>query len=66
MHIHVSILSQIPLPSGLPHNLEQSSLSYAVGPGWLSILNIAVRSSPFHTPELSPHPLAAINSFSKS
>ena len=26
MHIHVSILLQAPLPSRLPHNIEQSSL----------------------------------------
>ena len=29
-----------PLPSRLPHNIEQSSLYYTVGPWWLSILNI--------------------------
>ena len=28
--IHVSILPQAPLPSRLPHNIEQSSLSYTV------------------------------------
>ena len=37
---HVSILPKTPLPSRLPHNIEQSSLCYAVGPCWLSILNI--------------------------
>ena len=42
MHILVSILQQTPLPSGLPHNIEQSSVRYTVGPCWLSILNIAV------------------------
>lgn len=41
MHIHVAILPQTPLPSWLPHNNEQSSLCYTVGPCWLSILNIA-------------------------
>ena len=41
MHTHVSILPQTPLPSRLPHNIEQSSLCYTVGPSWLSILNIA-------------------------
>jgi len=30
------------LPSRLPHNIEQSSLCYTVGPCWLSILNTAV------------------------
>ena len=39
--IHVSNPPQIPLPSRLPHNIEQSSLCYTIGPCWLSILNIA-------------------------
>ena len=38
MHIHVSILPQTPLPSRLPHNIEQSSVYYRVGPCWLSTL----------------------------
>ena len=42
IHIHVSILPQIPLPSRLIHNIEQTSLCYTVGPCWLFILNIAV------------------------
>ena len=45
IHIHVSILplnSPSPAPCWLPHNSEQSSLCYTVGPCWLSILNIAV------------------------
>ena len=42
IHIHVSIVPQTPFPSGLPHNIEQSSLCYTVGPCWLSMLNIAV------------------------
>ena len=42
IHIHVSIVLQTPFPSRLPHNIEQSSLCYTVGPCWLSILNIAV------------------------
>ena len=37
-HIHASILPQTPLPSRLPHNIEQSSLCYAVSPCQLSIL----------------------------
>ena len=37
---HASILSQTLLPSRLPHNIEQSSICYTVGPCWLSILNI--------------------------
>ena len=31
-YIYVYILSQTPLPSRLPHNVEQSSMCYAVGP----------------------------------
>ena len=42
VHIYVSILSQTPLPSRLPHNIEQSSLYYAVGPCWLSFLDTVV------------------------
>ena len=42
IHIHVSVLPQTPLPSRLPHNTEQSSLCFTVGPCWLSILNIAM------------------------
>ena len=38
IHIHVSILFQILLPIRLLQNIEQSSLCYAVGPCWLSIL----------------------------
>ena len=30
IHIHISILPQIPLPSRLPHNIEQSSLCYTL------------------------------------
>ena len=40
--IHVSILSQTPLPPRLALNSEQSSLCYTTGFCWLSILNIAV------------------------
>ena len=52
-HIHVSILPQIPLLSRLPHNSEQTSLSYKVGPCWLSILNTALCTcpSPFSPPK---------------
>ena len=38
IHIHVSIPPQTPFPSRLPHNIEQSSLCYTLGPCWLSIL----------------------------
>ena len=44
IHIHVSILPQTPLPSRLPHNIEQSSLCYTVGPCALSVLNITVNN----------------------
>ena len=36
IHIHVSILLQAPLPTRLPHSIEQRSLHYTVG--WVSIL----------------------------
>ena len=49
---HVSILPQTPLPSRLPHNIEQSSLCYTVGPYWLSILIITVSACWSHTPYL--------------
>ena len=52
--IHVSILSQTSLPSRLPHNTEQSSLCYTVGPCWFSILNMAVCACQPKLP--SPHP----------
>ena len=58
-----------PLPSRLPHNIEQSSRCYTVGPCWLSIWNTAMCTCPSHTPKLSL-PLiltpATISSFSKS
>ena len=50
IHIHVFILPQTPLPSRLPHNIEQSSMCYIVGPCWLSILNISVCTCPSQTP----------------
>ena len=46
IHAYVSILPQTPLPSRLPHNIEQNSLCYTVGPCWLSILNIVVCTCP--------------------
>ena len=46
IHIHVSILPETPLPSRLPHNIEQSFMCCTVGSCWLSILNMsALRSS---------------------
>ena len=41
IYIHGSILPQTPLPSRLPHHIEQNCLCYTVDPCWLSILNIA-------------------------
>ena len=42
IHISVPILFQILLPFRLLNNVEQSSLSYTIGPCWSSFLNIAV------------------------
>ena len=42
IRIHVSILPKTPLPSRLPHNTEQSSLSYIVGGCWFPIVNSIV------------------------
>ena len=56
-HKHVSILPQIPLPSRLPCNIEQSPLCCLGGPCWLSILNVVVCSCPSQTPELSLLPI---------
>ena len=39
IHTHLSISPQMPMPSRLPHHIEQSSLYYIVGPCWWSILN---------------------------
>ena len=46
IYIHVSILPQTYLPPKLPHNIEQSSLRYTVGPCRLPILNIAAHTCP--------------------
>ena len=43
INIHISTL-----PFRLPHNIEQSSLCYTVGPCWLSIYSIAVCTCPSH------------------
>ena len=53
IRIPASILSQMPLPSRLPHNIEQSSMCHIVGPSWLPILNTAVCTCPFQTLKLS-------------
>ena len=49
IHIPVSVLPQIPFPSRLPHNTEQSPLCYTVGPCWVPILNTAVCTCPSQT-----------------
>ena len=61
IRIYLSILSQIPFPFRLPHNIEQSSMCYTIGPSWLSILNRAVcmclsqtPNYPFSAPILPP------------
>ena len=43
------------LPSGLPRNIKQSSLSYTVGPCWLSILNMAEYTCQSQLPISSSH-----------
>ena len=48
IYIHIFILPQN-LPSRLPHDIEQSSMSYIAGPCWLSILNMAVDTYSFQT-----------------
>ena len=42
IYLCVSVFLQTPLPSRLPHNIEQRSLCCTEGPCWLSILNTAV------------------------
>ena len=36
-YMYKYLFSLIPLPSRLPHNIEQSSTGYTIGPCWLSI-----------------------------
>ena len=52
IHVHVSVLLQTPLPSKLPHSIEQSSMCCTIGPCWLTILNIAVCTCPSQTKEV--------------
>ena len=51
IHIHVSILPQTPLPSRLPHNIEQSSLCYTVGTCWLFSKAMSFSSSTLFRPQ---------------
>ena len=46
IHIHVSILPQIPLPSRQPHNIEQRTRCCTVGACWLFIISIAACACP--------------------
>ena len=39
------VLPQIPIPSRLPCNPEQSSMHYTVGPCWFPILNITMHTA---------------------
>ena len=55
IHINVSIPFQNFFPFKLLHNMEQSSLCYAVGPCWLSIF-IVMCICQSHTPNSSPPP----------
>ena len=59
--ISVSILPQTPLPSRLPHNVEQNSLCYAVGLGVLVVgkacptslwINCVAKTTETHLPEV--------------
>ena len=50
MHIHVPILLQTPLPSRLPHDVDQGPLCYIAGSCWLSILTITVYTCQSQTP----------------
>ena len=50
VYIYVSILLQTPLPSRLPHDIEQSSMCCTIDPCWLSTLNIQVCTCPSQTP----------------
>ena len=61
-----TILLKILFPFKLLQSTKQSFLCYTVGPCWLSILNIAVFSYQFQTPNVSLPTLVTINSFSMS
>ena len=57
-------------PMQVPYNIEQSPMCYIVDPCWLSILNIAVCTSPSQTPYLflypSPYSLCSAAAAAKS
>ena len=45
IHIHISILPQTHLPFRLPHNTEQSSMCYTIGPYWTFTMDLVVVKS---------------------
>ena len=58
IRMYLSILSQIPFPFRLPHNIEQSSMCYTIGPCWLPVLNRPVCTRLSQTPNYpSPAPI---------
>ena len=69
-HICGCILSQIPLPTRLPHKLEQSSLSYTIGSYLFSLLNYSsvymLIPNSMTVPCPLPFLLVRISLFSKS
>ena len=69
IHIHVSVLPQVPLPARLPQNIEQSSMCYTVGHvGYSSKIQQCVHVHPKLPNSLSvpSFPPATISSFLKS
>ena len=66
MYTHAPIIFEILFPFRLLQNIEPSSLCYAVGSCWFSLLKIAVCTCQSQIPILSLPLLIAVNSFSKS
>ena len=60
IHKHISILPQTLFPSRWPHNIEQSSICYTIGPCWLSILNTAMYCTSIVHSKLPNYPLPSI------
>ena len=68
IHIQVSTLPQTLLSSRLPHNTEQNSLCYTIGPCCLSSSSAEVGACPSQLPKYPFPPsflLVTISSFSK-
>ena len=57
IQLYVCILFQIPFLLRLLQNIEQTSLCYAVGPCWLSILNTVVYITSIWDAQFIPSPL---------